>query len=849
MVVSKENSLPGNKTKNANFERAEEKATKAIQKRSMNIDGKEKNPQMDEAHLLLGKARYYDLRFVPALGAFNYVLYKYPESDKIYEVKIWREKTNMRMENDALAVINLRKLLREIKFKDQIFADANATLAQAFLNLAEKDSALVKLKIATKFTKSKEEKARYRFITGQLLSEMGQKDSAFAAFQSVIDMKRKSPRGYIIQAHLQQAKQFNTKKGDTITFLKKFNDLLEDRENRPFLDFINHQMALFYDKQDNHKKAAKYYNASLKKRMQDQYLVASNYRNLATLNFDDAKYSIAGKYYDSTLTVLNARSREHKSIQKKRDNLVDVIKYEAIATANDSILNVLSMSKEAQVAYFDKYIIDLKAQEKKAAAIVKKQEEKEKLKESLSYLDDDSPNMSSKNMNPPGSDFGPKSTESFYFYNPSTVSYGKNEFRKKWGKRNSGDNWRWSQGAKSNDSDNQKDENLIAEEDKKNNSEEEKTIEPRYTSVFYISQLPTQQSDVDLLIKDRNFAYYQLGVIYKEKFKEYELAADKLEKLLANNPEERLILPSMYNLFKIYEIINPSKALTMKQQILAKYPDSRYAQIMSNDGLNAEQLSQTPEAKYELLYKKYEENTNVALLNEVEAAVDLYTGDEIASKFELLKANILGKLKGVEEFKKALNFVALNYPNSEEGKTAESLLSKNIPYLQKLKFNGEKATSWKLIYKITDTISDNNKVLIDKIKKFTSERTSESLGYSVDTYYMNEILLIVHGIPSESKAQDIVTILQDYKDFKIKEPVIIASAENYKVIQIQKNLDAFIKSQSEVKTEIKAEVKKAETTEEAKPEAKKEVAKPEIKSEKTQPVRESNKVIRPTKRP
>ncbi|RZL35083.1 MAG: hypothetical protein EOP00_30425 [Pedobacter sp.] len=74
MVVSKENSLPGEKTKNANFERAEEKATKAIQKRSMNIDGKEKNSQMDEAHLLLGKARYYDLRFVPALEAFSHFL-------------------------------------------------------------------------------------------------------------------------------------------------------------------------------------------------------------------------------------------------------------------------------------------------------------------------------------------------------------------------------------------------------------------------------------------------------------------------------------------------------------------------------------------------------------------------------------------------------------------------------------------------------------------------------------------------------------------------------------------------------------------------------------------------------
>ena len=835
MVVSKKNSTPGTQTKNANFERAEEKATKAIQKRSMNIDGKEKNSQMDEAHLLLGKARYYDLRFVPALEAFNYVLYKYPESDKIYEVKIWREKTNMRMENDAIAVINLRKLLREIKFKDQIFADANATLAQAFLNLGQKDSALVKLKTATAFTKSKEEQARYRFITGQLLAEMGQKDSAYAAFQSVIDMKRKSPRRYVIQAHLQQAKQFAATKGDTIAFLEKFNELLKDRENRPYLDFINHQIALFYDQQDNHKMATKYYNVSLKKKMQDQYLVASNYRNLATLNFDDAKYPTAGKYYDSTLTVLDARSREHKAVKKKRENLEDVIKYEALAQKNDSILNLLNMSKEDQKSYFDKYIIDLKAQEKKAAEVQKKQEQKEQLNKG-SFLDEDTPSMTSKSMNPPAPTFGPKSTESFYFYNPSTVAFGKNEFRKKWGKRNLNDNWRWSQGSNSNDKDNQKDdENAVVGEDKDKVESVEKEEEPKYTAVFYTSQLPTKQEDINVLIKDRNFAYYQLGVIYKEKFKEYKLAAVKLEKLLLNNPEERLILPSMYNLFKIYQIINPEKALVMKQQILAKYPDSRYAQIISNDGLNAEQLSQTPEAKYESLYDKYQDNTNVSLLNEVDVAIDEYTGDEIASKLELLKANIVGKLKGVEEYKTALNFVALNYPNSEEGKAAEKLLSTTIPYLQKLKFDGEKPTSWKLIYKIADTLQTNNKILLDKIQKFTSERTTESLSYSVDNYYMNDILLVVHGIPTAAKAQDIVSILKDYKDYKIKEPVIIVSSENYKVIQIHKNLDSYLSKPSEVKTDVKTDLKtdlKVDPKEEVDSEILTQEKNAEIKSEK-----------------
>ena len=181
MQISKEAILPGETKINPNFDRAETKATMAIQKHSMNIGGAEKNPQMDEAYLMLGKARYYDQRFVPALEAFNYILYKYPNSDRIYEAKIWREKTNMRMENDALAVTNLIKLLDEIKFKDQIFADANASLAQAYLHLAEKDSAIAKLKLARDFTKSKEEKARYRFIIGQLFEEMGLQDSAFCA--------------------------------------------------------------------------------------------------------------------------------------------------------------------------------------------------------------------------------------------------------------------------------------------------------------------------------------------------------------------------------------------------------------------------------------------------------------------------------------------------------------------------------------------------------------------------------------------------------------------------------------------------------------------------------------------
>ena len=61
---------------NPNFVIAEEKATKAIQKHSMDIKDEERNPQIDEAFLLLGKARYFDQRYIPALESFNYVLRK-----------------------------------------------------------------------------------------------------------------------------------------------------------------------------------------------------------------------------------------------------------------------------------------------------------------------------------------------------------------------------------------------------------------------------------------------------------------------------------------------------------------------------------------------------------------------------------------------------------------------------------------------------------------------------------------------------------------------------------------------------------------------------------------------------
>ena len=794
MQVNKDELKPGD-AKNANFERSETKATKAIQKHSMNIGGSEKNPQMDEAYLLLGKTRYYDQRFIPALEAFNYILYKSPSSDKIHEARIWREKTHMRLENDALALKNLQAILKDIKLKNQIFADANATISQAFLNLGQKDSAVSKLKLATEFTKSKEEKARYRFILAQLYEDLGYKDSAFVAYQSVIDMNRKSPRQYVIHAKAKQAQLAGFEKTDSTSFLLKFNKLLKDRENRPFLDVLHHQMALYYDKNKKFESAKKEYNNSLKSKTGDIYTIASNYRNLADIYFNNAKYPIAGKYYDSTLVQLNARSREHKFIKKKRENLVDVIKYEGIATRNDSILNVVGLSELERIAYYEKYITKLKKEDDLKKALAAKEALKEKNKANdasgLSGIDSKKPPETISDMMPPGAMQAVVNTgkeSDFYFYNQKSVAYGKLQFKKIWGDRSYKNNWRLSSEKINTDG-----PDISNIRDSINSSDRGKDIalEEKYTTDFYLKDIPKNQSVLDSIAKERNFAYFQLGSIYKDKFKEYVLAANKFEQLLKNKPEERLILPSMYNLFKIYEIINKEKALAMKERIISQYSNSRYAQILSNTNPEIARID-TPEKAYNKVYKLYESGDYRTVNTELEKAVDQFTGEQLLPKFELLKANTIGKLNGIVEFKKALNFVALNYPNNEEGKQAEGLIKKDVPVLEGFKFYSVAAKSWKILFRIKYDDEKNNKILIDKINEFVATKKANKLSFSNDIYTMTDNFIVIHGIISQEFAKGITTILKDYKEYKISQTPIIISNYNYQVVQIHKNIEEYL---------------------------------------------------------
>jgi tetratricopeptide (TPR) repeat protein len=779
--------------KNVNFDLAETKATKAIQKHSMNIDGIEHNYQTDEAYLLLGKARYYDQRFVPALDAFNYILYKYPNSSKIHEAKIWREKTNMRLGNDVLVIKNLSKFIKDYKLTHQMEANANAVLAEAFLNIEQKDSAVIKLQIAQELTKINTEKARYRFILGQLYEELGKRELALASYQSVIDMNRKADREYVIQAYARKAQLFDFQNGDKQQMTKMFTQLVENRENRPFLDLIYHQMGLYYDKSNEPGLALKHYNQSLKKTKDNLYLAASNYRNIGNMYFKSADFPLAAKYYDSTLVKLDKKTREFAQIEKSRKNLDDVIKYDALANKNDSILKVASLSDSERIVYFGNYIEALKKADEKKLLLAKKQQDEMANSQNSKNTISPGDALSQSNLlrTQPKFDSG-ASTTLFYFYNPTTVAFGQFEFQKNWGKRNPNGFWRTTTTAGDISISATTDDLALGFDNKQKTVEK---VTDKYAIEYYLNQIPTDKKVLDSINQERNFAYYQLGIIYKEKFKEYPLATVKLEKVLEQNPAEKLVLPTMYNLYKIYQTTDSAKAAAMKKQIISQFPKSRYAQIISDTEVNNTN-NQSPENAYNQLYALFQKEQFVGVLEKINTAIVQFSGDEILPKLELLRANTQAKLFGVAAYKKGLEEVATQYPNTEEGKQAQEILNNQMSILEKMAFSSV-AKSWKILFKVGLISDPLTNEIEEKIKKFIEDEKIEKRSYSYDVYTDKENFLVIHNIKSEAYANDIINFMTVNKKYTISQPAIIISSDNYKVVQIKKNLDSYLASKKQ----------------------------------------------------
>lgn len=698
------------------FGRAEEKAVKAIQKHSMNINGIQRNNKIDEAYLLLGKARYYDRRFFPAMEAFNYLLENYADSKTYVEGRIWREKTNIRLRNNELAIKNLRSLARSITPSSKFHSPANAAISQAFINIKQLDSAIYYIRNAALTAKNNRDKGRYYFLSGQLYENLKKPDSALWAFEQVVGLKRKTPRKYWINAQIKRL-QIRSRR-DSLDPMESYEKLANNYENYIFDHWINRAIGIHYFQQQQDSLGEYYLGQSLKSENLDLPTKQANYRDLANFNFAGGNYVPTGAYLDSLLNTLPEETLIKRRTQRERDNLNAVIKYENIVQTTDSLIYLSTLDKDAQMEYFQKYI-----EKKEAQAMAKVTSEE-------------------KGIFP---FFGRGAqANTFYFYNPKLVVQGQQKFLSTWGDRPNTDNWAIASAISS-----IREESRGVKEEKQTKNETFFVEKPEN----YVNALPQTKIEIDSIKKLNQNAYLQLGMIYKESFKNYPLAQDRLEHLLRLNLPGEIAASALYHLYKIDENGWPQKAKQYYNRIVQNHPDSPYAKILTNPDEFGQSDLQTPENVYESLFKIYQKGDFDQLEEKAKSFRVLLSGTAVQPKFDLLMANFQGRLKGRQQWQKELLNISQKYPESPEAikalemigqiKGTDSIKKDNIIYLN---------YKWIFTFKVKDTASLRK--IKNKLQDALEETPDPRWFLSEDRFDQNQTYLVLHGIRNRRKLNE-----------------------------------------------------------------------------------------------
>lgn len=716
---------------NPSFTRAEEKAVIAVQKHSMLIGDQQRNTQIDEAYMLLGKARFYNGRYLQALDAFNYVIDQLPNANSRRNAQIWKAKVFLQLLQEQRAAAIFLELIDQNELTVTEYVEVSAHLAKAYIALNQPEKATKPLYNAAAGVKDKALQARYYYLLGQLHDNLEHKDSAALAYQSVINLNRRIPRIFWIHAKLNQ---LNTNQLDLESTQKAYKKLTKNEENKKYLDKIHFSHASYSLSHFDTIAAKNLINASLRTNTKDKMLKGLAYETMGEVFFDENQFVTAGAYLDSTLNVLEPKTRRFRKITRKRNKLNDIIKYETNRQTSDSLLALMTKTPEEQASIFTRYIADLKV----ADSLQQQQQQKQQQSTAnTSFFDSE-----------------------FYFYNSAMRSRGESEFFRIWGNISKTDNWRYAN--------QQAETETIVDTATETEQKIEKAVEvdPRYMLETYINQIPPPEAR-DSLVQVRNTAYFDAGLAYKEQFAAYLQAKDRLLTLLSFDSD--YTLPSLYHLYQIEEETGGAKALTYKNQIISEYPNSQYAAILQNPEAAEGALARFEE-RYTLLEERFKAQAFEEVIDQSFDAILSLQDENLRSRFSLLRAHAIGRLDGTAAYERALSEVTLAFPNQKAGEEA----SRRLLEVRDLKPKEEKEGERYLVYFVFDRADHE---LTQNLQKRVAEIIMQqglqsSVKATIDIYDRNTEFLVIQRFTSEEQATD-------YRNYLLKNISELSKNKNF----------------------------------------------------------------------
>lgn len=647
---------------NSYMDKAIEKASVNVYKHSMPFNRKEYVRWIDDSYMLIGLSYFYKHDFNKARRTFEFVTNEYKNNPIKYDALLWMGNSLVQLKKYKRAETILDNLSNDVNKNTDVPKSVirNMPLVRADLYILQKKygSAKEQLQEALYANQKKQTEARVNFILGQIYQSEGELYKASEYYKRV---NKLSPTYELdFNATINQAQCYDVRYGmDSKSIVRNLEKMLKEDKNKDYRDQIYFALADLALKDGLDTLGIHYLKLSVSHSKNNNYQKVSSALKLGDLYFAIPNYKPAQAYYDTAMQVLPKEYPDYEKIKEKTAHLTELVLNLIVVETEDSLQKVAGMTPEDRNKIIDKIIEEL----------IEKEEKEKELEELQIAL---SQNMTGGTNQPSG---GPGNA-SWYFYNPTALSFGLSEFKKKWGNRKYEENWRLSNKQAVYEA---KEIELTEESDSLVQDSTMIVSNDPHDRNYYLQNLPLTEEKIALSDSLIETALFNLGFIYKDKLEDYPKSIESFDTLLSRFPESNYRLEVYYQLNRLHlKNENTEMADKYKNLIVENFPESDYAKLLTDPDYFKELEARKNMAitLYAETYDHYEAGRYFTVFSNSNRAMKEFTGPpDILSKFEYLRALSLGKIEVVDSLQTALELLVKKYPDSEVTPLAQNILN------------------------------------------------------------------------------------------------------------------------------------------------------------------------------
>jgi len=690
------------------------KSKKDLTEKEKDLLGKKEfNEWVDDSYYLIALARFYRHEFSEAASVFTYCIAEANDPLIKTESSIWLARINSEKGNYAEA----NRILNDIEIGQSASKPLKAlyytTLADLYVRQKKYQEAIEPLTASLNFLKGKRSKYRLIYLLAQINEQTGNSGNAISLYRKVVSMN--PPYDVEFNARINIAGVFDINSGNPDEIKKELGKMLRDSKNMDFQDQIYFALGSLMKKEGKDNEALEYFKKSAASSTVNQNQKAKSYLALADYYFSKPDYIRSGKYFDSAMFSLDQKYPGYNELKIKSQNLNTLAGYLTMIQEEDSLRRVATMPESERNALI--------------AGIIASAEKAGSSGRTTDYAD--RANIGQYYENERRFQDNIAQEGKWYFYNQTALTFGRTEFRRRWGQRRLEDNWRRSNKNRVNV------QSATAGQDENGNAGKDTSgaVTDYRKPEFYLKNLPLNDSLIAISDEKLANAYYNAGKVFWEKFNDTQQAAESFEMLLSRFPQNELIPETLYDLYRLFKDSNSAKSEVARQRLLEKYPESEFTKIISDPDYFNKKMAEIRETErsYEAAYDLYSSGKYNEARSLCDSLLEAKPRNDLAPKFMLLKAYSTARISDERTFREELGQVIKSWPGTEQARKASDLISHLDQKMPELKIEEEIIVA-KEIYKV-DTTSVYSFVIIINNPSFNLNQASfDVISYNIDNY-------------------------------------------------------------------------------------------------------------------